>query len=106
MGYLLCIGGVDNVKNSVPSGQHYFIEKYDVRNETWLPLNTQSNTSNSLALTISSSMNNVNLNVSNVNSNVMKRLQFGVALKNSSIVIICGGRDGLKTLSSGELINK
>ena len=105
LGYLLCIGGIDNLKNSAAnSSQYSFIEKYDVRNENWVSLNSTSNINNNLA--INGSMNSINLNVSSSTGNVLKRLQFGVAVKDSNIILICGGRDGLKTLSTGFYLKK
>ncbi|CAF0835232.1 unnamed protein product [Brachionus calyciflorus] len=109
VGYLLCVGGIDNSRSTpTPS----FIEKYDCRLDKWISFNsninhitsTQSNTSNS---STNSNGNNINPNsgTTHTNTNALKRLQFGVAVLNSEFLYIVGGRDGLKTLNTVDCFN-
>ena len=96
LGQLLYIGGIDEQENK--SGYN-FIEKYDLRNEVWTPLNVN--------ISASSNEKSCSLNAKNMYESVMKRLEYGLCLKvkDSTVIFICGGRDGFKTLSSGYLIS-
>ncbi|XP_040121057.1 kelch-like protein 4 isoform X1 [Oryx dammah] len=70
VGALYAVGGMDAMKGTTT------IEKYDLRNNSWLHIGTMNG----------------------------RRLQFGVAVIDNKLYVV-GGRDGLKTLNTVECFN-
>jgi hypothetical protein len=96
----MCVGGVDHLRSNTNAS---FIEKYDSRLDKWTSMSTSINNMfsslNSSSSSLSSSMNS-NSGSNMPSHNLIKRVQFGVALLNSDFLYIVGGRDGLKTLNN------
>lgn len=84
----MCVGGVDHLRSNTNAS---FIEKYDSRLDKWTSMSTSINNMfsslNSSSSSLSSSMNS-NSGSNMPSHNLIKRVQFGVALLNSDFLYI------------------